>query len=191
VINGRNSEEVARLAEDAGGFDPNLYGRLAYRSGRNRMGAFLYVGRNVLAREVAAPGLEEPQVLVWDDSLIRVGGDLSYYVDKINAYGVFLHGRNDNSIADAANPKGTGETLTFTGGFFQVAYMVQDEIFVSMRLNVVNRPPGRTSLPHRTFLSVFPGLAIEFQTHFRLVFELGFQNQDRGTLGAIRIEAAI
>lgn len=191
LVKGRNSGEAERLADKADRFDGNFFARFARRSGENRVGAFAYVGRNVLARQNPDPGRGGAPVLVWDDDLLRFGADGSAYLGQLHVYGVFLHGRNDNSIANAENPEGTGETLTFTGGFLQGDYSIQDGIIFSARLNLVSRPPRRTNLPHETFVGFFPGLKLYFHTRFRLLFEIGFQNQDRPTLGAIQAELAL
>lgn len=191
VVKGQNASEAVDLTEKAGRFDGNFYGRLQHRSGPNRIGAFVYLGSNVLARENPEPDLGGEPILVWDDDFLRFGGDGSYYAGALHLFGVFMHGRNDNSIADAANPEGTGQTLTFTGGYVQGDYTLRDEIRFSTRLNLIRRPPERTSLPNQTFFSFFPGLRIGFLNRVRVLFEVGFQNQGRGTVGAVQADLAL
>lgn len=191
VVKGQNASEAVELTEKADRFDGNFYGRLQHRSGSNRIGAFVYLGSNVLARENPDPDHGGESVLVWDDDFLRFGGDGSYYAGPLHLFGVFMHGRNDNSIADAANPEGTGQTLTFTGGYVQGDYTLRDEMLLSARFNLVRRPPERTGLPNQTFVGFFPGLRIGFLNRFRVLFEVGFQNQGRGTVGAVQADLAL
>lgn len=184
VVAGRNSAEAERLSAEADDFDANVYGRFQHRIGESRAGAFVYLGRNTLARGNPEGGNLPP--LIWEDELFRVGADGSLYLGNLNVYGVFMHGRNDNSIADAAHPNGTGETLTFSGGFLQSDFTFRDEISLTARLNVVRRPLGASALASETRVSLFPGLKIWFHNQFRLSFELGFQDDDRPTVGAIQ-----
>jgi hypothetical protein len=192
VVKGRNSDEATELSDDAGQFDANFYFRLAKRIGRHRVGALAYLGRNTLARSLApAPGAPAIRPAEWEDQLLRLGADASVWVRRFHLYGVFLYGRNDNSLADAARPGGTGERLSFAGGFLQGDYHLRGEVALTLRLNAVNRPPDGTSLPRETFLSVFPGLQVFLiQDHLKLSFEYGFQNQDRRNRGAIQAEVA-
>jgi hypothetical protein len=188
IVRGQNASEALELTEKAGRFDGNVYARFQHRSGTNRIGAFAYLGSNVLARQIREGG---GSVLVWDDDLLRFGGDGSYYVGDLHLYGVILHGRNDNSIADAANPEGTGETLTFTGGFVQGDYALREEIFLNARLDWIRRPPGQTNQPNRTHYGFFSGMRLGFLNRLRILFELGFRNQGRGFAGAVQAELAL
>ncbi|MFQ5788949.1 MAG: hypothetical protein ACE5JI_00570 [Acidobacteriota bacterium] len=190
LVRGRNSGAAESLTDQADDFDGNLFGRFARRFGENRAGAFVYVGRNTLARHNPQPGLDGPPVLVWKDDLFRFGADGSLVLERLNLYGVVMHGRNDNSIADARHPEGTEETLTFTGGFLQGDYMIRDQLTFSARLNVVSRPPGTAARARESLVSFFPGLKIWLHPRVRLTFELGFQNQGRPTVGAVQAEVA-
>ncbi len=181
VVDARGVEE---FAGESDGFDPAAFGRFAQYFGENRVGLFAYLASNTLA--LAIPN----QVLLWENDLLRLGLDGSFYFDRWNLYGVFMHGRNTNSIADAANPDGTGETLGFTGGFLQVNYFVRDFLNLSTRIDLVNRPPGRTALPNETFVGVFPGVMVWIHSNFKLTLELGFQNRGRPNLVGLQAELA-
>lgn len=182
VVKGRNNALAEELSDQAGQFDANLFLRASKRVDRHRFGAFAYVGRNTLALA--------PEV-VWDDDILRVGGDASLWLRRLNVYGVYVYGRNDNSVATLARPRGTDERLTFSGGFVQADYHVREEVALTLRLNVVSRPPGTTSLANETFSSLYPGIQLWPFPHLKLSFEYGFQNQRRPSLGAFQIEVTI
>jgi hypothetical protein len=97
---------------------------------------------------VPAAGGQGPALLVWEDDLIRLGVDASVWVDRLNLYGVYMYGRNDNSIADRANPSGTGESLSFNGGFLQADFHLRDWVALTGRLNV-DQALLRVRLPQR------------------------------------------
>ncbi len=181
---------AGRSNADNAGFDPNLYGRIMRFFGENRAGAFALFGENTLSRSNPDPTLGGPDVLVWNDGLFRIGADGSFDVNRLNLYGLFMYGRNDNSIADAANPEGTEEPLSFAGGFLQGDYFFWDQLTVTARLDVVSRPPEQTADPKKTFVSFFPGFRIYLHPRVRLVVEVGFRNQDRPTVGAVELGVA-
>ena len=182
VVKGHNSDEARTFSKDAGKFDGNLFLRLSKRLGRHRVGAFTYIGRNTLA---LAPNA------AWDDHLLRVGADAAVWISRLNLYGVYAYGRNDNSIADPAHPSGTKEPLDFSGGFAQADYHVRDDLALTLRLNAVNRPPGATNAPNKTFSGLFPGVqAWVLDGYVKLSFEYGFLNQDQKSLGAVQADVA-
>lgn len=185
VVDASESEEQSELVGDAGSFDANVFGRLMRRFGEGRAGMYVYWGRNTLARTVGE------DVLVWDDSLVRLGGDVSWYFGPAHAYGTFVYGRNSNSFANPENPEGTSVPLSFSGGFAQLDYSIRDEIVVSGRMELMRGPPPGTADPAKSFFEFFPGLRLWLHPRVRLAFELGFPNQARPTRGALQIELVL
>lgn len=191
VVRGQNSEEQRQLSDSAGDFDGNLFGRLARRFGENRAGLYLYWGRNTLARTNPDPGAGGPAVLEWDDDLFRLGFDGSAYLSSVHLYGTFLYGRNGNSFADAANPGGTHQASSFTGGFGQLDFYLRDQILLSGRVDWVHGPPPGTLGPSQTYVGFSPGLKLWLHPRIRLAFELSFRNQDEPTRGVIQVDLAL
>lgn len=188
VVNGRQSDEQESLSSSVGGVD--LFGRLMRRFGEERAGAYFYWGTNTLARSSPEPG-SGPDVLEWDDHLFRLGFDGSLYVSSAHLYGTFLYGRNSNSFADAANPSGTREPLSFTGGFAQLDVSLRDALVLTCRLDWVHGPPPGTSDPARSYVAFTPGLRLWLDPRVRLAFELNFRNQGEPTRGAIQIDVGL
>lgn len=182
VVKGRNREGSEDFSDDAGKFDANLFLRASKRVSRNRFGAFAYIGRNTLALS---------QKVVWDDNILRLGGDVSLWFRRLNLYGVYLYGKNDNSLALVTRPEGTGESLTFKGGFLQADYHVRDELALTLRLDLVDRPPGTSNRENETFSGLAPGVQVWPFPHLRLSFEYVFQNQKRPSFGAFQVDVVI
>ena len=84
-----------------------------------------------------------------------------------------MYGRNDNSILDSRVSGGIGQALSFSGGFAQADYHLRDEVVLTLRGNVVSRPPGASPLAHQTFASLFPGLQVFVRERLKLSFEYG------------------
>jgi hypothetical protein len=181
LVKGRNSESAEDLSDDAGKFDANLFLRASKRAGRHRFGAFAYIGRNTLA---LAPDI------VWDDSLLRLGADANVWAGRLNLYGVFMYGRNDNPVATPEQPTGTEESQSFTGGFVQADYHARDSLALTLRLNMIRQPDGIDSDDDATFSSLFPGVQFWPFPHLKLSFEYGFRNQERDSFGAFQAEVA-
>lgn len=182
VVKGRNDPDAERFSDDVGKFDANLFLRTSKRVDRHRFGAFAYIGRNTLARS---------RTIVWDDGLLRLGADANVWLRRLNLYGVYLHGSNDNSVATPARPSGTRETLSFSGGFLQGDYHVRDSVALTLRLNLVSRPRGTSSAQKETVSGLFPGIQFWPFPHLKLSFEYGFLNRRRPGVGAIQVEGAI
>jgi hypothetical protein len=189
VVRGQNSDEEKELSAAAGDFDGNVFARLARRFGEDRAGAYLYWGRNTLARGSSDPG--GPAVLEWEDDLFRLGADGSMYLSDLHLHGTFLYGRNGNSYADAQSPAGTEQAASFTGGFGQLDYALRDEIAISSRFDWVHGPAPGTIGPSRTYFSFSPGLKLWLHPRIRLGFELSFRNEERPTRGAIQVDLAL
>lgn len=181
VVKGRNDSAAEAFSDKLTGFDANLFLRLAKRINKHRVGTFAYIGRNTLARS---------QSVVWDDNLLRIGADAGVWIDRLNLYGLYLYGRNDNPIATPAAPNGTGQALSFNGGFAQADYHIRDAAAVSLRVNAVSAPPFGTPGSKETFSSVVPGLQIFIFEHGKVSFEYAFQNKDRGNFGSLQAEFA-
>jgi hypothetical protein len=191
VVRGRNSESAELLSDEADDFDGNLFLRAAKRIQRHRIGAFAYIGRNTLALRLPPPfGRGPERVLVWDDDILRLGADASVWIQRLNLYGVYMYGRNDNPIATLESPSGTRQRLTFSGGFAQADLHVNDKMALTLRLNAVERPPGNASGPKRTLTSVFPGVQLWALARIKLSAEYGFHDEDRSNFGAVQLEVA-
>ncbi len=184
VVDGYDSEEQKAISEDAGQFEGNVFGRLVRRFGEGRAGTYIYWGGNTLTRKSG------DDVLEWKNGLLRLGADASVYLGQAHVYGTFSYGRNSNSFADAENPNGTGEALSFTGGFLQVDFALRDDFFVTGRLNTVRGPPSGTTDPSKSFVQFAPGLRLWLHPQIRLVGEIAFANQDLPTKAAFRFEIA-
>lgn len=177
VVKGRNNEGYERNSANAGDFDANVFLRLRRRADRHRFGTFAYIGRNTLA-----PSAQ----VVFENKLQRYGLDADVWVGKLNLYGVYLHGRDSDSQASSSQPRGTNVAQTFDGGFAQADWHARDNLVLSARLNVVQRPT--LSGPKRTLTGFFPGARLYLFKHARLAFEYGFLNQDRNSFGAAQAE---
>jgi hypothetical protein len=184
VVRGATSDAVNALGVDeTKKFEGNVFLRLAKRSGRDRVGAFAYIGRNHLAQ----PGI--PLSSNWKDDILRLGGDASFWVQRLNLYGVGMYGRNTNSIATPARPQGTDQELHFSGGFAQADYHLRDAVALTARLNVVSRPTSARG-DNATFTSFYPGLRVYLRDRFRVAFEYGFNNRNRSGIGAVQADLA-
>ena len=130
---------------------------------------------------------------MWDEDLLRIGGDADLWFGDVNAYGLFMYGRNDNSIATRARPAGTGEALSFTGGFAQVDRHVRDELALTMRFNAASQPSRADRNVKETLTSFFPGVQVWIWRRLKLSFEYGFLNKSdtgRDNFGAVQAEIA-
>jgi hypothetical protein len=182
VVKGRNDDAAEQASDDAGKFDANVFLRVARRAERNRFGAFAYIGRNTLYNPAGR--------LEWKDNILRLGADVDVWLRKLNLYGVLLYGRNDNAIATPAEPTGTGEATSFTGGFAQADFHVSDPVVLTLRFNAASQPPDALSTTNETFTGLFPGVQLYFFQRAKLSFEYGFLNKGRDGFGAIQLEAA-
>jgi hypothetical protein len=162
------------------GFNPDFFLRGTKRWDRNRAGAFAYFGTSTLA---IAP-------FQWNDQIVRVGADLSVWIDRLNLYGVYMYGHNSNSLATNAFPSGTGIGASFNGGFVQADYQPKDYLALTLRLNVVSKPVVGDTGPNESFASLFPGFQLFIFEHGKVSFEYGFQNQGQKGIGEIQAEIA-
>jgi hypothetical protein len=167
-------DQVSRLG--------NLYLRASKRFVRNRLGGFAYFGQSEL-RNGASAG--------YVDNVVRLGADGDLWLNRLNLYGVYMYGRNDNSIATAAQRSGTGEALSFHGGFAQADYRLRDPLSLTLRLNLVNRPPGQSNGPREWERSLFPGAQVWLlDDRLKLSFEYGFVGNGRRDFGAVQADVA-
>jgi hypothetical protein len=159
----------------------NVFLRLAKRADGNRFGAFGYFGKSQLGT-----GDQDFQ-----DSYYRVGADADLRFGRMNLYGVYMYGSNDNSIATGAQPGGTNESLSFHGGFVQGDYHLAEPFALTLRWNFVDQPPPGTADPKRWEQSLVPGAQVWLLSHrLKLSFEWAFQNLDRSDYGAVQAEVA-
>jgi hypothetical protein len=181
VVAGRDTEGIGDVDERADGFEANLFLRIAKRINRHRVGGFAYIGRNTIAE---GPGA------VADDALLRLGADASVWIRRLNVYGVAMYGRNDNSVVSARAPAGTGQALSFSGGFLQADWHAREAVVLTLRGNLVSRPPGRTAEARVTMASLVPGVQVFVRERLKLGFEYGFTNRARPDVGAVQVDVA-
>lgn len=174
---------VKGLDEGPPGSPRNLFLRVSQREGGNRFGAFAYIGASKLSVPYPAP-------LIWDDNLLRLGLDADLWVSRLNIYGVYLYGRNSNSIATAAAPGGTRQPLTFTGGFAQADWHLFSVAALTLRLDLVRGPPPPTNGANQTATTVYPGLQVILLEHGKFSFEYGFSNHGLPGVGSAQLEVA-
>jgi len=163
-----------------GGFNPAVFVRLSKRLDGNRVGGFGYFGTSTLQLGPSSN---------WSDHVLRIGADADVWIGHWNVYGLYLHGRNDNSLGPPVQ-QGAKTSLGFDGGFAQVDYYVRSWLAVTFRGNMVNEPIGASVGSKTLFSSLLPGAQIFIFEHGRLSFEYGFQNRDRPRFGAIQAEFA-
>lgn len=181
LTKGHNSEQALNLSDDAGKFDANLFLRLRRRVNQDRFGAFAYIARNTLAR----PGGVE-----FDNDILRYGLDADFWLEKLNIYGAYVHGRDGNAFGNRANPRGTGRAQSFDGGFAQADWHARHNLVLTARLNLVHRPSQSDGGSRQTFASLFPGVQLWLFKHGKLSFEYGFLNRGRNSFGALQAEVA-
>ncbi|HLA77190.1 MAG TPA: hypothetical protein VJU18_06390 [Vicinamibacteria bacterium] len=181
VVRGRNPEGAADISDRAGKFDANVFLRASRRKERNRVGLFAYIGRNTIALGPTN---------AWDDNLLRLGADASLWVQKMNLYGVAMYGRNDNSIATIDRPDGTGQALSFGGGFLQADYHARGNLALCLRFNLVNGPGEAAATDKETLTGIFPGVQLWLFERAKLSFEYGLLNNQRPSYGALQLEVA-
>ncbi len=96
------------------------------------------------------------EILNWDDDLLRFGGDVSVYLGQADVYGTFLYGRNANSFANPANPGGTNEALSFSGGFRPTRLRHPRQARGDSSRGARSRPSSRHGRSRQIFLRVLP-----------------------------------
>ncbi len=179
---GRWSAALVQRANHGDGLSgfANVYLRASKRIDRNRVGAYAYFGKSQLGTAGDST----------TDGLWRVGGDWDLWISRLNLYGTYLYGHNDNSL-----PTGVSTTqpvpLSYHGGFLQADYRVMDPFALTLRFNFVDRPPDQTSLPREWQVSVFPGVQVWLiDDRLKLSFEYGFLNKGRSDYGSLQAEVA-
>jgi hypothetical protein len=183
VVKGHNTEEELDLNSEAGRFEGNLYLRLSKRVMRHRFGAFAFIGRNTIVLGPSA---------AWRDNMVRLGGDANLWFHRLNIYGVGMYGRNDNSQGSLAQPMGTGEALSFSGGFLQADYHLRDFLALTVRGNLVSQPAGTTARRNDTFASVVPGIQIfTLGQHVKLSAEWSFPNRHQAQVGIVQLDLVL
>jgi hypothetical protein len=181
VVAGRDPPRARERSEETERFDANLFARASKRIDQHRIGGFAYIARNTLALS---------PTIVWDDSILRVGLDVSFWLRRLNLYGVFLYGRHDNPLATPSRPRGTGQEATLAGGFLQGDYHWGDRVVLTLRTETVNRPRPGLGTQRETFTSVYPGAQLFLRERFKLSFEYALNDRGRPNLGAVQAEVA-
>lgn len=188
LVKGRNNQAVVDLAEATGigepdQFDGNLFLRASRRLPTSRFGAFAYFGRNQLVARLNAT-----RTGVAKDSILRLGIDGNARVGKFHLYGVGMYGSNSDSVLSLAASGGTGESLSFAGGFFCADYYIHESVALTTRVQTRSVDlPGSTEKDSVT--SFLPGVQIVV---WKLKFsgQMSFSNHNVGRFGAIQVETA-
>jgi hypothetical protein len=185
--------QAAGLDDESGAFEANLFLRASRRGDRNRYGAFTYVGRSTLA---VAPAIGKPAT--WQDDLWRVGLDADLWpLTRLNVYGLYMYGRNGDSVPDRLGAGGSGAAATFQGAFVQADYHAVDKAMDGFLKEIAlaatlrghwTRVPAPGLGPRQSAWSVYPGVQLWLRERFRLAFEYGFEAQGRKDLGAVQAE---
>jgi hypothetical protein len=185
VVRGRDADFVRDLElDDPGRFEGNVFLRLSKRVGRDRYGAFSYIGRNHLA----VAGLSTDPG--WEDRLLRLGVDANVWLQHVNVYGAALYGRNSNSLATPDEPRGTGEARTFAGGFLQADLHAHDRVAVTARIDLVRRFVSPAAAEKATFATLTPGVRLFPRDRFRLAFEYSFPDHGQRGRGSLQADLA-
>jgi len=186
--------EAAGREDESGAFEGNVYLRASRRGDTTRAGVFAYLGRNTLA--VAPFGNALPST--WRDDVVRVGVDLDVWPsERLNVYGLFLHGRNGDALPNGARTRSLEVATTFQGAFVQADYHAVEKQVSGFLKEIALAATARASWTRRptpdlafktSEWSVHPGLELWLRERFRLAFEYGFQGQGRPDLGAVQAE---
>lgn len=188
LVKGRNRQAVVDLAEASGigdpnKFDGNLFLRASRRRATSRFGAFAYFGRNQLVARLNAT-----RVGVAKDSILRVGVDGNAWLSKLHLYGVAMYGSNSDSVLSLAASGGTGESLSFAGGFLCADYYIHEKVALTARVQTrsVDLP---VSTEKDSVTSFLPGVQIVV---WKLKFsgQASFSNHNWAKFGAIQVETA-
>jgi len=122
-----------------------------------QLGSFYLYGRSV-QRLIGADAASNPILLTAREPFYRVGGDFNFNYRNLNVYGLWMHGRDKNSLpADVTGTPipldmlGTtppanfvaGLPATFSGGFVQADYMAYPWMMLIMRYDGVNSTADR------------------------------------------------
>jgi hypothetical protein len=188
VTKGRNAQGVVDLSEssgvgDPGKFDANLFLRASRRRATSRFGAFAYIGRNELVARLNAT-----RVGVAKDKLLRLGVDGNARISKLHLYGVAMYGSNSNSVLSLAASGGTGESLSFKGGFLSADYYLREQIAITTRVQTRSLDQPGTSAKS-TLTTFLPGVQVVLWK-FRLSAQTSFSNNNNARFSALQVETA-
>ena len=188
VVKGRNNPAVVDLAEASGvgdpdKFDANIFLRASRRMARSRLGAFAYVGRNELVARLNAT-----RIGVAEDDFLRLGVDGNGWFGKFNVYGVAMYGSDSNSVLSLAKPTGTGESLSFSGGFLCADFYLLNHVALTARVQAGSADvPGSSA--NNSLTSFLPGVQIVIWK-LKLSGQMNFSNNDVKRFSAIQVETA-
>ncbi len=164
-------------------FDANIFLRASRRMARSRLGAFAYVGRNELVARLNAT-----RIGVAEDDILRLGVDGNAWFGKFNVYGVAMYGSNSNSVLSLAKPTGTGESLSFAGGFLCADFYLLGQVALTARVQT-----GRADVPgssaDNSLTSFLPGVQIVIWK-LKLSGQMNVSNHDVKRFSAIQVETA-
>jgi hypothetical protein len=122
-----------------------------------RLGTYYLYGRSVQRFSVATPA-DTQTVLTAREPFYRVGGDFNFNYRKLNFYGLYMYGHDNNllpvgaagivlplPLATTDQPVGfiRGTPATFSGGFLQADYMFYPWMMALIRYDAVNSTADR------------------------------------------------
>jgi hypothetical protein len=188
LVKGRNSQAVIDLAEatgvgDPGKFDANVFLRASRRWAASRFGAFAYFGNNELVAR-----LNSTRVGVAKDGILRLGVDGNGRVGKFHLYGVGMYGSNSDSVLSLAAGGGTGESLSFYGGFLSADYYPREWLAITSRVQGRSVDlPGTTE--KASVASFLPGVQVVV---WKLKFsgQMILSNHNIAKFGVVQVETA-
>jgi hypothetical protein len=118
------------------------------------LGTYYFYGRSV-QRVAGQDALANPILLTAREPFYRVGGDFNFNYRKLNFYGLYMYGHDNNllpaflgiplPLPPGLLPDGFvhGTPATFSGGFLQADYMAYPWMMLIMRYDAVNSTADR------------------------------------------------
>ncbi len=169
-----------------------------------RLGTYYFYGRSV-QRFSGITTADTPIVLTAREPFYRAGGDFNFNYRKLNFYGLYMYGHDNNLLpvdsngnvvplplsSDGSSAVGfiRGTPASFSGGFLQADYMVYPWMMAIMRYDSVNSTADRINSLSQTsspsFLVPFsstrnritPGIQFLLHANIKTSFEYQIRPQ--------------
>ena len=158
-------------------FDADLYARLSKDFAEtNRVGIFLYKGRNTL-REAPAGDVFRNRFNRWG-----ADADVRFRNGRSNLYGLYMWGANGNAIGEGVpEPR-----RRLQGGFLQFDHQVQYWLTLTARYSVVRIERNAGSLENEQNFAI--GAQAWFLERLKIAVEHRFRNRDRSNSTIVSID---
>jgi hypothetical protein len=102
------------------------------------LGTFYFKGRSVQRFSGLSPDLVTPTVLTPREPFYRLGGDFTFNYHKLNLYGLYMYGHDDDLLLNpAATGFLSGTAAKFNGGFLQADYLALPWVMTILRYDRV------------------------------------------------------